>query len=96
MEPGAETVIVPLYVPAAREDMLAEMVKVAGVDPELGEASSQDAFDEAVQFRVPEPSLYTEIVWLGGLAAPCMVAKETDEGLTRSAGGAPGMEEEGT
>src|SRR5690242_7899700 len=51
------TVITPLYVPAERPEGLTETVADPGVVPE-DVTFSQAALDEAVQLRVPVPSLY--------------------------------------
>jgi hypothetical protein len=67
--PGADTVIVFVYVPGDRPAATAETVSVAFPVPLDGLTDSQAGADgsaTAVQFIVPTPLFEREIVWLGG------------------------------
>ena len=73
--------------------MFAETVMFEGVVPEVGEIVSQLALEDAVQLRdEPPPVLESEMVWLGGLAAPTEAEKVRVEGVAFNEGGSDDAE----
>ena len=58
--PEAETVMVPVYVPAERLPELMETVAVPLFEPDEGETESQVWFPEAPQLMMPPPTFETE------------------------------------
>jgi hypothetical protein len=72
--PEADTVTVPLYVPAARFHGFTETANDEGAIPEAGDTASHGALELAVQPSVPPPALETVTVCDGGTGPP--ISKE--------------------
>lgn len=68
--PPAETVIVPVWVPAVRPAVATLMLSVPAPVPDAGLRLSQLVFSVAVQLSVPLPELEIEIVLAAGLLPP--------------------------
>lgn len=86
LAPGALTVIVPLYVPAANDPVTAVTLITPLLVPEAGESVNQAALSLAVQVSVPPPVLLIFSVWVAGLPLPRWTVKEKLVGLVPMAG----------
>jgi hypothetical protein len=84
--PAAATVIVAVWVPAARPAIDAETVTSRPPVPLPGATLSHAASSETVQLRVPPPLLLIASVRSAGLAPPCVPPKARLPGVTASAG----------
>jgi hypothetical protein len=84
--PAAATVIVALYVPAARVASLTVTVAVPVPEPEVGLTVSQEAFSLALQLSVPPPVFAMLIVLATGFAPPTLPVKARLVGLSPIAG----------
>ena len=82
-------VIVPLYVPTARPEVLTVSVIVVGAVPLVADSESQAASFDAVQARLPPPVLLIVNVLVAGLDPPTTPLKESDDGDNPIAGGVP-------
>ena len=85
--PEALTVIVPVYVPTARPEILTDAASVEGAVPLLGLRESHEASSEADHARVPPPVLVMETFCEDGLELPCTAVKLNEVGLNPIAGG---------
>jgi hypothetical protein len=89
--PGAVTVIVPLYVPAAKPEMFTAAATVLGAVPEVGETLSQLPPEvveaAAVQVIVPPPVLEISTFWFAGLDPPAVAVKVSEAGVNAMVGG---------
>jgi hypothetical protein len=87
LAPGALTVTVPVYVPAASPAVAAVTVSVLGAVPVLGLTPNHAWLLVALQFSVPPPVLLMLIVRAAGFAPPSTALKLRLVGLTPNAGG---------
>jgi hypothetical protein len=68
--PGLETVTTPDDEPTERPVGFTETESVVGTDPDVGEARSHVAFDEAVQESAPLAAFVTEMLCAAGIVPP--------------------------
>ena len=86
--PGAETVMVSVYVPAESEPTAGCTGMLPAPLPEVVESESHDCALAAVHVSVPPPVLAIAIDCAAGLLPPAVAVKDRVDGVTLSAGAA--------